>query len=117
MKLIRTAKFILPIGAATQLLPCVEAYTKAYNYCCQIGWDQKVSRGTKLHELTYLICREQFGMPAQLACSVRGKAIESLKSVRGLRSKRKRKITCPQSKRASIRYDIRSYTLNLESRE
>jgi IS605 OrfB family transposase len=112
MILTKTIRFKLQAGA-TELLPIVRAYTDAFNYISQVGFDQKKSHSIDLHKLTYQDTRDRFNLPSQLACSARNKASEALN---GLRKQKKYDI-CPQSKQQSVRYDQRSYTLLLSSQE
>jgi len=113
MILLRTVKIFLT-NAKEQLLPTAIAYTNAYNYACQDGYDGKITSGYDLHKRTYQHMRET--LPSQLAVSARTKAIESLVSIAGLKRKGK-KTSCPKSKLCSIRYDARSYSLWLERNE
>lgn len=114
MKLIRTAKIKLQISAE-ELLPTLQAYSRAFNFVCQEGFKKKCFNGVILHNLTYQQTRAY--LPSQLACSARTKATEALVSV--LKNKKNKFPTCPQSneKSFSIRYDKNSYTLFLERKE
>jgi len=109
MKLTRTIKLKLDIPE-TELLPTIQAYTKAYNLVCQQGWQDSDYNAISLHHKTYRTVREQCNLPSQLTISARTKAAESLKSVR-TRRKKKQKISCPVSKQCSIRYDKNSITI------
>ena len=109
MKLTRTIKLKLNIPE-TELLPTIQEYTKAYNFVCQQGWQDKDYNAISLHNKTYKIVRKQFNLPSQLAISSRTKAVESLKSVKS----KKKKVSCPHSKQASIRYDKNSITIWFE---
>jgi putative transposase len=109
MKLSRTIKLKLDIPK-TEILPTVQAYTKAYNLICQQGWQDSDYNAISLHHKTYKTVREQFSLPAQLAISARTKATETLKSVRS-RIIKKKKATQPISKQCSIRYDKNSITI------
>lgn len=116
MKLIRTAKIKLNIEVA-DILPTLQAYTKAFNFVCQVGYDKKNYNGVQLHKLTYYTTREY--LPAQLAISARMKATEALKSIFSKKKKLHKKFLpkCPQSKLSSIRLDANSYSLFLNSKE
>lgn len=118
MKLVRTAKIKLNI-APQDILPTIQAYTKAFNAVCREGYDRKETNGVSLHKLTYQTAREY--LPAQLAISSRMKATEALKSIftKYRKDKRTKKIMprCPQSKLSSIRYDARSYSIFFERKE
>ena len=93
MKLTRTIKLKLNIPES-EVIPTIQAYTKAYNLVSQQGWQDKDYNAISLHHKTYKNVREQFNLPAQLAISSRTKAVESLKSVR-TKLKKKQKATCP----------------------
>lgn len=113
MKLIRTIKLKLLIPAEI-IKPTIEAYTKAFNFACKVGWDDCDSNGVSLHNKTYRKTREY--LPSQLAVSARMKATEAIKSVKK-RLKKKLKTTCPQSKQSSIRYDAKSFNVWFERNE
>lgn len=113
MLLTRTVKIKLDIPIEI-INPTIEAYTKAFNLVCQIGWDDSDSNGVSLHHKTYKELREY--LPAQLAISARMKATEAIKSVKA-RLKKKQKATCPQAKQSSIRYDARSYSVWFDRNE
>lgn len=118
MKLQRTASIKLDIDENSKaiLLNTISAFTDAYNLCASIGWNNKISNGIKLHHLTYAQMRET--LPAQLAVSARMLAVESLKSVFAKSRKKKNNLTsCPKSKRMSIRFDSRSYSLWIDKKE
>ena len=108
MRLTRTIR--IPLDARTeQVLPSMEAYTKAFNLVCRRGWDDSDSNGISLHHKTYEECKT-LGLPSQLACSARVKATEALKSVKE-RLKKGKRASCPQSKLTPIRLDMRSYNV------
>jgi len=107
MILTRTIKLKLDIPVES-IKPTVEAYTKAFNFVCQKGWNDSDSNGVSLHNKTYSTTREY--LPSQLAVSARMKATESIKSVKA-KLRKKQKAACPQSKQVSIRYDARSYNV------
>ena len=111
MKLTRTAKIKLNISSA-DILPTLVAYTKAFNFVCQEGFQKKEKNGISLHKLCYYSTREY--LPSQLAISSRMKATEALK---GVFAKQKKYIICPKSKLCSARYDKNSYTLFLNQQQ
>ncbi len=113
MNLIKTISFKLKADAA-KLLPTITAYTNSFNHVCQFGFQEKKFNPIFLHNSTYSNCRTLFGLPSQLTCSSRNKASEVLK--RSLKSKNKFE-KCPNSKRQSIRYDARSYSVFLSTNE
>jgi len=109
MKLTRIIKLKLDMPES-EILPTIQAYTKAYNLVCQQGWQDKDYNAISLHHKTYKTIKEQLNLPSQLVISSRTKAAESLKSVRS-RLKKKQKATQPVSKQCSIRYDKNSITI------
>ena len=113
MRLIKTAKIKLDMKPA-EILPTLQAYTKAFNFICQTGFAGKDKNGISLHNKTYSIVRKY--LPSQLAISSRTKATEALISV-FTKTKHKKYGSCPVSKACSIRYDQRSYTLNLKKNQ
>jgi len=107
MKLTRTTKVKIETEPKT-VFPTIEAYTTAYNHVCQTGWNDNDYNGVSLHHKTYQQCKKW--LPSQLSVSARMKATESLKSI--MTKKRKGlKVSCPQSKQISIRYDHNSYNV------
>jgi IS605 OrfB family transposase len=117
MKLVRTAKIKLNISV-DEVLPTIQAYTKAFNFVCATGYEKKDKNGVSLHQKTYQETREY--LPSQLAISARMKATEALSSIFAQKKSGKSKNkypACPVSKSCSIRYDARSYSLFLESGE
>ena len=113
MKLIRTAKIKLNISAA-EMLPTMQAYTKAFNFVCATGFPTKDKNGVSLHKKTYQEVREY--LPSQLAISSRMKATEALASV-FTKTKHKKYGSCPVSKSCSVRYDKNSYSLFLDKKQ
>lgn len=113
MKLIRTAK--IKIDQPKELFePTIQAYTQAYNFVCQTGYQTLDTNGVSLHNKTYTETRKY--LPSQLAISARMKATETLQSIKVLK-KKKKKVSCPKSKQCSIRLDKNSYSLWLESKQ
>ena len=56
-------------------------YTACFNAVCAEGFPAKISNGVELHNRTYYPLRAQYpDLPAQLVCSSRVKATESVKS-------------------------------------
>lgn len=100
------------MAESAELIPTVIAYTSAFNFISQIGFQKKKYHSIDLHKLTYHEVRSQFGLPSQLTCSVRNKSSEALNM---LRKKHKNKyLICPKSKQQSIRYDKNSYSIFLD---
>jgi len=107
MRLTRTAKVKLDVSPET-IKPTIEAYTDAFNYVCEIGWQGGDSNGVSLHHKSYQETRKY--LPSQLAVSARMKATEAVKSVKA-RLRKGQKATCPKAKQSSIRLDARSYNV------
>lgn len=107
MKLVRTIKLKLNEDPNV-FQPTIDAYTKAFNYTCNVGWNDKTHNGVQLHHKVYEETRQH--LPSQLAVSARMKATEALKSVKA-RLKKGKKASCPQSKQIGVRYDARSYNV------
>lgn len=106
MKICKTAKIKLE-AKVEDFLPTVKAYTEAFNFVCQIGYQNNEHNSINLHKLTYLQAKAKFGLNSQLTCSARAKAAEALSGL-----KKKKYSKCPQSKLCSIRLDERSYSIN-----
>jgi len=107
MILTRTVKIILEENPNI-FQSTIDNYTKAFNYICQVGWKDKDFNGVSLHHKVYRQTRKY--LPSQLAISARMKATEALKSTKK-RIKKNKKVSCPQSKQTSIRYDARSFNV------
>ena len=113
MRLVRTIKLRLQEDPQV-FQPTIDAYTKAFNLTCQTGWNGKDFNGVSLHNKVYKETRTY--LPSQLAVSARMKATEVLKSIRK-RLKKNKNVSCPHSKRSSIRYDARSYNVWFDRNE
>ncbi len=111
MKLIRTVKVRLRVAPAV-FQATLQAYTDAFNFVCQTGWEARQSNGVSLHHLTYRATREQFRLKSQLAISARVKATEALSGVLA-RLRKGKSASCPVSQGCSVRYDDRSLSVNL----
>lgn len=107
MRLVRTIKIRLQEHPQV-FQPTIDAYTKAFNHTCTVGWKDKTHNGVQLHHKVYKETRKY--LPSQLAVSARMKATEALKSVKA-RLKKGKKASCPQSKQIGIRYDARSFNV------
>jgi putative transposase len=100
------------------LLETLKQHTLCYNVVARYGWDKDLKNGVELHKATYYDLREQFPqLPSQLVIAARMRATESLSSAFALRKKKNRKgeakkVSCPTSQLATIRYDARSYRFN-----
>jgi IS605 OrfB family transposase len=82
-----------------------------FNEVAQFGWDHNIRNRAELHKAKYYALRDLYpDMPAQLIISAYNKAAESLKAVHELK-KTKQEVSCPQQKRGSVRYDMRSYSI------
>ena len=87
--------------------------TACFNAVCRYGWNHHEHNGINLHHATYRNLRAEHNtLPSQLVVSARMKAAEALTSVEE-RHRRGRKIACPQSELCAIRYDARSYRVQL----
>jgi len=115
MKLTRTVKIKLNIDS-NKIKPTIKAYTEAFNYVCKVGWQDADTNGVSLHHKTYYKIKENSPLTSQLICSARVKATEALKAVEK-QKKKKQKVSCPQSKQCSIRYDARSYNVWFDRNE
>ncbi|MFA5757998.1 MAG: hypothetical protein WC942_01275 [Clostridia bacterium] len=65
MKVTRTASVKLDVSPqeSQNLLQTLEAYTKAYNFCCSTGFQNNTKNGIVLHQLTYQSTRDY--LPSQ----------------------------------------------------
>ncbi len=72
MKLTRIIKLKLDMPES-EILPTIQAYTKAYNLVCQQGWQDKDYNAISLHHKTYKTIKEQLNLPSQLVISSRTK--------------------------------------------
>ncbi len=126
MQLIQTAKLKLN-APLEELLPTFQAYTSAFNFVAEVGYQAKKHNSIWLHQQTYQQIRADFKLPAQLACSSRKKAAENLKAIKGKTKKNKAwffdetlpkflPVSCPHSALMSIHYDCNSYSLNKKTR-
>src|SRR6266567_1797222 len=115
----------------------LEQYTACYNAVAQEGFTTECSNGVELHKRIYYPWRAAYpDLPAQLVCSARVKATESVKSALTWRKKNDKNypkrvakaqklnkpipvykpVRAPQSTLCAIRYDARSYWVKWESR-
>ena len=90
----------------------VAQYTESFNRICVVGWEMPRLNGVELHHQTYAAERGVTALPSQLVCSARVKATEAIASCRAL-SRKGRKVSCPGSAGAAIRYDARSAKVRL----
>lgn len=103
IKSVATIKIKIPFNQT--LLETMEQYSKSAQMVADIGYGQSISNKRILHDATYKIARELLDLPAQLVCSSRDKACETLKSVfKNQGSKPVFKQFLP------IRYDARSFS-------
>jgi IS605 OrfB family transposase len=113
MSLTRIVKLKLNIPIEI-IQPTIKTYTKAFNYVCRVGWDDRDVNGVSLHRKTYKELREF--LPSQLAISARMKAAEALASVKA-KAKKKQKVRCPRARQSSVRLDARSYNVWFDRNE
>jgi IS605 OrfB family transposase len=109
MQIRKTAKIKLE-AKVDDFLPTAKAYTEAFNFVCQVGYEKSEHNSINLHKLTYAQAKAKFGLNSQLTCSARVKAAEALSSV-----KKKKYSKCPRSKLTSIRLDVRSYAISKDN--
>lgn len=103
VKSVATIKIKIPFNQT--LLETMEQYSKSAQMVTDIGFEQNISNKRVLHDVTYKVVRELLDLPAQLVCSSRDKACETLKSVfKNQGSKPEFKQFLP------IRYDARSFS-------
>ena len=96
---------------AGALLETLRQHTECFNAVCAYGWQHQERNGVRLHHATYRALRERFpALPSQLVIAARERAREALRSVLA-HARRGRKASQPRSRRCSIRYDARTYTL------
>lgn len=109
-------------------------YTACYNAACAEGYPAKLSNGVELHQRTYYPLRARYpNLPAQLVCSSRVKATESIKSALTWQAKRAKAyprkveqakkrgkavpvfepVHAPHSVACAIRYDQRSHWVRI----
>ncbi len=95
------------------LLETLRQSTSCFNAVTAHGWASAERNGTRLHHATYKGLREDYpALPSQLHCAARVKATEALKSV-DERLKKGRNVGCPKSELCPVRYDARSYWVEL----
>ena len=88
--------------------------TACFNAVCRHGWEHGERNGVRLHHATYQRLRLRYdALPSQLVVSARMQATEALKSVEE-RRKQGHVASCPQSPLCPVRYDARSYGVNLQ---
>jgi putative transposase len=118
----RTVRIRLQPDAPTAALfaATVASYTSSFNVVARTGWEAGITNGVALHQATYYPERTRTGLPAQLVCAARVKATEALKSAAALTAKELQKPedkrhlpTMPRSDHCPIRYDARSYRVDL----
>jgi putative transposase len=101
---------------AAILKDTLEQSTACFSRVAAYGWRNCEKNGVNLHRATYYPLRSEFPrLPAQLVCAARVKATEALRSALAL-AKGGRKVSCPTSDRAPIRYDARTYRLLMDQR-
>lgn len=108
MKSVATIKLKIP--KREELLETMRQYSKSAQTVVETGWNEGTYFKRPLHDLTYYKIREQTDLPAQLVCSSRDKACETLKALRKVK-----KPTKPTFKEhLTIRYDARSFTFKTD---
>lgn len=85
-----------------------------FNAVSEYGWENRIWNGVTLHKATYYDQRaEHPALPSQLVISSRMKATEAVKSAFAL-LKKGRKVGAPHTERGSVRYDARTYRMEIE---
>lgn len=126
MKLFKTAKIKLNIPVS-EIMPTINAYTKAFNIICQDGYEAKIHNNIKLHHLTYYKIRELIPeLPSELVQCARKRASAALATNknkdRNNAGKRNNdgdlisKSKCPKSKIQSLNFTKKSFTLFLKDK-
>ena len=87
-------------------------YTASFNRVCAVGWEMPRLNGVQVHHDTYGTERAACALASPLVCSARVRATAAIASCR-TRLRKGKKGSCPQSKRAAIRYDARSAKVHL----
>ena len=77
----RVIKLILPVSPEI-FRPTVKAYTKAYNFVCKYGYENKQFNNLRLHHETYKTVRKDFGLPSDLAITSRTRAYGILRALK-----------------------------------
>lgn len=97
-------------------LDTLDLSRQCFNAVSEWGWANDTKNGVTLHHATYRPFREQHPrLPSQLVVSARMKATEALKSAFARRRKGKT-ASCPHARRGSVRYDARSFSIDLDAR-
>src|SRR5687767_14902415 len=98
---------------ASALETTAAAYRACFNTVAARGWMEREKNGVALHRATYYPLRAAHpDLPAQLVVSARMKATEALRSA-FTRQRQGRKVGCPRTERSSVRYDARSYRMDV----
>jgi len=87
----------------------VNLYTKSWNYCVDVAWSARGISKKDLHNATYYLVREKFGLKSQYTCSSRDRALESVRSARALESRGK-KVSKPCAKSVPLRLDKNTFS-------
>lgn len=83
---------------------------------CELGWEQEITNGVKLHHATYYPLKSVYPeLVSDLLVQARVKATETLRSAFALR-KAGRSVSCPTSPACPPRYNVHTYRLDWESR-
>jgi len=100
---------LTPTSEQKQILQeTLAQYRICVQHCLTVGFQNKLTSGSKLHAETYFPLRAQTSLPSQLVCSARTKAIETLKSIKS-KSKRKWNTKEPTARKyPAVRFDRNS---------
>jgi putative transposase len=89
--------------------------TAVFNAVCQVGWEQQITNGVKLHHATYYPLKADYpALVSDLHVQARVKATEAVKSALALH-KAGRKVSQPQSVMCPPRYNLHTYRVDWES--
>lgn len=113
-KLCKTLRLPVTTQDLASLKNTMLEYKKGYAIATTLGWDEGKTHRAVVHNLSYARIRKETKLPSQLTCSSINKAAETLKALKTLKAKGK-KVSKPDMRRASIRYDARSSTINLKT--
>jgi putative transposase len=115
----RTVRLLLQPTAeqSVVLAETASEFTKAFNLCTRIGWDQGVRNATSLHYVTYKASKAFCPtLVSDLHIQARIKASEALRSAAEL-AKTGREVSMPQSEQCPPRYNLRTFKLNWDKSE
>jgi IS605 OrfB family transposase len=106
----RTVVFPLDLTEEQEeiLFETVDLYTKSWNYCVGVAWEEEIASKKKLHNATYYHIRKTIGLKSQYTCSSRDRAFEAVLSAREL-DKNGKKVSKPHSTSIPVRLDKNTF--------